>query len=160
MNCELCSTEMNFLYDVVESTEYRTGGYPWTQTAPGKFVKPEEPMRAECHYTVTAWAREGAPAPEQDEHLLLGAAMRALSKYRIIPDFALYGAMREVEYPIHARPLATGRLGSPGEFWQALGGKPRPFFNYMTILSFTVREPQVSTAAVTGAKVNITRTEP
>ena len=51
----------------------------------------------------------------------------------LAPNFV--EAVREV---IHVRALEGGRLGSPGEFWQALGGKPRPFFNYSLIFALPV----------------------
>lgn len=144
-----------FLYDMVNAPELRhsTGG--WEQPQPGQFERHPNPYRIACHYIVTAWAREGTPAPEDDEHRLLGEAMRVLLRYRILPPIAVTGELARIGYPIHVRALEGGRLGSPGEFWQALGGKPRPFFNYSLIFALPVTEPEVSTAAIRETRVEI-----
>jgi hypothetical protein len=149
-----------FLYDVVENTEYRVGGHVWEPSGPQRFVRRMEPVRVACQYIVTAWARDGAPAPEQDEHQILGAAMRALCRHRKIPDEFLRGSLTGSEFTIYARPLANGRIDSPGEFWQALGGRPRPFFNYTAILAVPIFDDEVSTAAVEEAKVEVGRETP
>lgn len=149
-----------FLYDVVDNGDYRVGGHAWEPAGEGRFIRKVEPFRVACHYIVTAWAREGIPAPEADEHQLLGAAMRVLLRHRILPTNYLVGSLQGGEYPIHIRPLAAGRIDSPGEFWQALGGRPRPFFNYTTILAVPVHDPMVSTAAVSESKVETRRVTP
>lgn len=146
-----------FLYDIVNNPDLRHSGAGWQQTAPSQFLRTPDPYRVACHYIVTAWAREGTPAPEDDEYRLLGEAMRVLLRYRILPPVAVVGEIARIGYPIHVRALEGGRLGSPGEFWQALGGKPRPFFNYSLIFALPVSDPEVSTAAVTEARVDVVR---
>lgn len=149
-----------FLYDIMTSPDLRHSGAGWEQQAPGQFLRTPDPYRIACHYIVTAWAREGTPAPEEDEHRLLGEAMRALLRYRILPPHAVTGEFARIGVPIHVRALEGGRLGSPGEFWQALGGKPRPFFNYSLIFALPVSDPEVSTAAVSVTRVEIGRKQP
>lgn len=144
-----------FLYDIVNNADLRQSGRAWEPTGPNEYYRAPDPYRVTCHYIVTAWAREGAPAPEDDEFRLLGEAMRVLLRYRILPPIAVVGEFARRDYPIHVRALEGGRLGSPGELWQALGGKPRPFFNYSLIFALPVTDPEVSTAAVTEARVDI-----
>lgn len=146
-----------FLYDIVSNTDLRHSGRGWEAQSPQEFLRAPDPYRVACHYIVTAWAREGVPAPEEDELRLLGEAMRVLLRYRILPPIAVTGEFAQRDYPIHVRALEGGRLGSPGEFWQALGGKPRPFFNYSLIFALPVSDPEVSTAAVTEARVDFVR---
>lgn len=146
-----------FLYDIVNNTDLRQSGGGWEPQAPGEFYRTPDPFRIACHYIVTAWARDGVPEPEDDEFRLLGEAMRVLLRYRILPPVAVVGEFARRNYLIHVRALEGGRLGSPGEFWQALGGKPRPFFNYSLIFALPVSDPEVSTAAVTDPRVDIVR---
>lgn len=146
-----------FLYDIVSNTDLRQSGGAWEPQGPNQFLRAPDPYRIACHYIVTAWAREGVPSPEEDELHLLGEAMRVLLRYRILPPIAVTGEFAQRNYPIHVRALEGGRLGSPGEFWQALGGKPRPFFNYSLIFALPVSDPEVSTAAVTEARVDVAR---
>jgi len=146
-----------FLYDIVSNTDLRQSGGAWEPQGPNQFLRAPDPYRIACHYIVTAWAREGVPSPEEDELHLLGEAMRVLLRYRILPPIAVTGEFAQRSYPIHVRALEGGRLGSPGEFWQALGGKPRPFFNYSLIFALPVSDPEVSTAAVTEARVDVVR---
>lgn len=146
-----------FLYDIVSNTELRHSGGGWEARGPGEYTRVPDPYRITCHYIVTAWAREGAPSPEDDEFRLLGEAMRVLLRYRLLPPIAVVGEFALREQPIHVRALEGGRLGSPGELWQALGGRPRPFFNYSLIFALPVSDPETSTAAVTEARVEIVR---
>ena len=81
-----------------------------------------------------------------------------LAKYGL--DDPALGELARIGFPVHVRALEGGRLGSPGEFWQALGGKPRPFFNYSLIFALPVSDPEVSTAAVTATRVEIGRKTP
>lgn len=149
-----------FLYDMVNTPEMRHSVGMWEAQGDGRYLRGPEPYRIACHYIVTAWAREGTPAPEEDEHRLLGETMRVLLRYRILPPHAVTGEFARQDYPIHVRALESGRLGSPGEFWQALGGKPRPFFNYSLIFALPVSDPEVSTAAVHETRVDIGRIAP
>ncbi len=149
-----------FLYDVVENRELRESTRGWVPAGDARFVRHFEPIFVSCHYLVTAWARDEAPNPEQDEHRILGAALLALCRHRVLPTSVLRGSISSNEHVIRARPLEPGRLGSPGEFWQALGGKPRPFFNYEVSVSTELFAPEISTQGVSGVQVNVGRTSP
>ena len=85
---------------------------------------------------------------------------RSLCRHRILPKLYLRGGLAESEFTVYARPLASGRIDSPGEFWQALGGRPRPFFNYTAILAVPIGMPEVSTQAVKASEVKLGRETP
>jgi hypothetical protein len=113
-----------FLYDLHENAEYRATRGAWEEAQGG--------------YLVTAWARDGAPQPEQDEHRLLGAAMSALLPFREIPRHLLRGTLASSEYAVRTIAMRTPNLRSLAEFWQALGGRPKPSFNYVVTLALDV----------------------
>lgn len=125
-----------FLYDVQENHEYRGGASEWQKRDDGTLFRPPAPVRVDCHYLVTAWAAEGAPTPDQDEHHLLGAALVVLLRFRELPLAVLRGALAGSERPVRARTQAAHR---PGELWSAIGGRPRPAFNYVVTLALAVR---------------------
>ena len=45
-------------------------------------------------------------------------------------------------WPLPVSTLQPGRLQSLGEFWQALGGKPKAALNYTVTLPVDVSEPE------------------
>ena len=47
-----------------------------------------------------------------------------------LPPAVLQGTLAGQEPPLPTLTVHTGRLQSPGEFWQALGGKPKAALNY------------------------------
>ena len=53
-----------------------------------------------------------------------------LLRHVILPAQVLQGDLRDQEPPLPASTLQPGRLQSLGEFWQALGGKPKAALNY------------------------------
>lgn len=124
-----------FLYDVQENLEYRGGASEWQKREDGTLFRRPAPVRVDCHYLVTAWAADGAPTPDQDEHRLLGAALSVLLRFRELPSSALRGALVQAERPVRARTQAAQRIG---ELWSALGGRPRPAFNYVVTLALDV----------------------
>jgi hypothetical protein len=120
-----------FLYDVRENRELRSNEFAIERSGDGNSAtKKRPPARIDCSYLVTAWASESAPNPAQDEHRLLGEAMKVLLRHRKIPDEFLQGSLAGQEPPVRALPLQPGQLQSLGEFWQALGGKPKAALNY------------------------------
>lgn len=128
-----------FLYDVQENTEYRGGTKEWQRREDGTLFQPPAPARVDCHYLVTAWAADGAPTPDQDEHHLLGAALVVLLRFRELPPSVLRGALVQSERPVRARTQPANRLG---ELWSALGGRPRPAFNYVVTLALPIHPTQ------------------
>jgi hypothetical protein len=68
--------------------------------------------------------------------------MRVLLRYRTIPEDVLQNDLKEQEVPLPISSLQPGRLQSMGEFWQALGGKPKAALNYQVTLSIGIAKPE------------------
>jgi len=126
-----------FLYDIRENRELRSNEWVLERRSDGTAAKEPPPLRVECSYLVTAWASESTPTPAQDEHKLLGEAMRALVRYSTIPDELLQGELAGQEPPLPATAIQPGHLQSMAEFWQALGGRPRAAFTYSVTIGMT-----------------------
>jgi hypothetical protein len=99
-------------------------------------------VRVDFSYLVTAWASESVLDPAEDEHRLLGEVMRILLRYRTIPEDVLQGGLKGQQPPLPTSSLQPGRLQSLGEFWQALGGKPKAALNYQVTASVDVAAPE------------------
>jgi hypothetical protein len=129
-----------FLYEIQENRELRSHE-PWVDRQPdGRASRIAAPVRVDCHYLVTAWAK--SEQPERDEHRLLGDVMRVLLRYRELPAEVLRGSMKDQALPVRAAVMATSQQQSRGDFWQALGGRPRAAFNYTVTVSIDVHEPE------------------
>lgn len=111
-----------FLYDVRENTDLRSKEWRVERASDGTATRRPPLVRVDCSYMVTAWPSATSP---QDEHKLLGQVLRILLAYSTLPPAVLQGTLREQEPPLPMSTLQPGRLQSVGEFWQALGGKPK-----------------------------------
>ncbi len=121
-----------FLYDIRENRDLRSNDFRERRDSNGSTVKRLPLVRVDCSYLITAWPSQGAPNRSEDEHRLLGAVMMALLRHPKLPETVLQGALQDQELPLPTTALQPGHLQSQGEFWQALGGKPK------TALNFTV----------------------
>ena len=130
-----------FLYDVRENRELRNNEWLLEHQSNGTVIKKPPLVRVDCSYLSTAWPSESATTPQRDEHRLLGEVMKALLRYPTLPSEILQGSLTEQELPLRAMPLQPMQLQSMGEFWQALGGKPKAALNYTVTISVTVQEP-------------------
>ena len=119
-----------FLYDVRENHDLRGNDFRERRDSNGSAVKRMPLVRVDCSYLITAWPSQGAPNRSEDEHRLLSVVMMALLRYPKLPDNVLQGTLRSQELPLPTTTLQPGRLQSLGEFWQALGGKPKSALNY------------------------------
>lgn len=125
-----------FLYDIKENPELRTNDLHVDRDIDGTGTRRLPLKYVDCFYLITAWsAAEPGAQPERDEHRLLGEVMEVLIRHRVIPRAALKGRLREQPNPVRSLVLRSDRLQSLGEFWQALGGRPRPFLSYTLTLS-------------------------
>jgi hypothetical protein len=124
-----------FLYDVRENLELRSNEWSMKRQSDGTAQRQRPPVRVDCSYLVTAWPSESAPSPAQDEHRLLGEVMIVLLRYPKLPDELLQGGLQSQELPLPTAALQPGRLQSLGEFWQALGGKPKSALNYTVTIA-------------------------
>lgn len=129
-----------FLYKVTENRELRDR-VPTTTLESGEYTGSLAPVRVDCYYMVTAWAASGQPSPEKTEHFLLGWALNLLLQHRIVPADLLQGVMKK--QPL---PLQTAVIQSPaeprGDFWLALGGKPRAALEYKVVMCVLPSQPE------------------
>lgn len=127
-----------FLYDVRENLELRTSEVYVERHSDGTAMRARAPVRVDFSYLITAWSSESVPDRAQDEHRLLGEVMQTLLRHRTIPRDVLQGVLANQDLPLPASALQPGRLQSMGEFWQALGGKPKAALNYSITLAIEV----------------------
>lgn len=137
-----------FLYEIVENKDLRNRE-PVTVRArgaeeiqgkslpPGTAVRALAPVRVDCHYLVTAWANAN---DETSEHRLLGYMLRALLRHREIPAAMLKGIMKKQPLPVRTAAIQNDTHRPRGDFWQALGGKPRACFDYRVTICVEVGE--------------------
>lgn len=137
-----------YLYDIHENHELRS--YEWTvernnnRTATRK----KAPLRVAFSYLVTVWAKDMG-----DEHRLLGHLMAVLCRHHSLPEDILQGALKELEYPVHASAAQPdGLVKNPADFWSALDNQLKPSINYVVTLpvdlDITLTAPVVSTKTI------------
>ena len=137
-----------YLYDIHENHELRS--YEWTvernnnRTA----TKKKAPMRVAFSYLVTVWAKDMG-----DEHRLLGHLMAVLCRHSFLPEVILQGALKGLEYPVHASAAQPdGLVKNPADFWSALDNQLKPSINYVVTLpvdlDITLTAPVVSTKTI------------
>jgi hypothetical protein len=131
-----------FLYDVRENLELRNNDMAIERRGDGTALRTRAPVRVDFSYLITAWPSESVPEPAEDEHRLLGEVMRVLLRYRTIPKEVLQGELQEQTPALPVSSLQPGRLQSMGEFWQAVGGKPKAALNYQVTVSVAVAAPE------------------
>jgi hypothetical protein len=145
-----------FLYDVRENRELRSNEWLVERRSDGTATRKHPPVRVDCSYLITSWASESVPNPAQDEHRLLGEVMKVLLRHSTIPAGVLQGSLRGQEPPLPAAVLQPGRLQSLGEFWQALGGKPKAALNYTVTIGVDVAAPVEVGPAVVDKQLKFT----
>jgi hypothetical protein len=130
-----------FLYDVRENRDLRSNEWLVERSSDGTATKKRPPVRVDCSYLITAWASPSSNNPAQDEHRLLSEVMKALLRYPTIPTQLLQGSLEGQEPPLPTSVLQPGLLQSLGEFWQALGGKPKAALHYTVTVGVDVHKP-------------------
>lgn len=131
-----------FLYEINENRDLRTFEAETERLVDGRVARVPAPARVDCHYLVTAWAKTGVQQPEQDEHRLLGEVMRVLLRHKDLPKEALRGSLKTQPFSVRARVSPPSHQQSRGDFWQALGGKPKAAFHYTLTIAMDVHEPE------------------
>ena len=132
-----------FLYDVRENLDLRSNEVYVERRGNGTAIQKRPPVRVDFSYLITAWPSANVHDPAEDEHRLLGEVMRVLLRYRTIPGEVLQAELATQELPLPVSSLQPGRLQSLGEFWQALGGKPKAALNYQVTLAVEISKPEV-----------------
>jgi hypothetical protein len=146
-----------FLYDVRENLELRTNQWELQKQPDGGTSRRRAPARVDCSYLITAWAGSAAPDPAADEHHLLGEVMKVLLRHRSIPDTYLRGSLTAQEPPVRTRVMTDNQLQSIGEFWQAMGGRPKATLHYGVTVGVDVFEPVEVGPEVTDHVITISR---
>jgi hypothetical protein len=75
-----------------------------------------------------------------------------LLRHPTIPEPVLQGSLAGQAPPLPAITLQPGRLQSMGEFWQALGGRPKAALNYTVTIGVDVHKP-VEAGVVTAKEI-------
>lgn len=122
-----------FLYDVRENWELRKGNW-LMERQENSVTRKRPPVRVDCSYIVTALSAE-TESGLKSEHELLGEVMKVLLRYPKIPSQELQGSLAGQEPPLRAKVMRDGHLQSLGEFWQAMGSKPKAALNYTITIS-------------------------
>ncbi len=130
-----------FLYDIRENRELRSNEYQTRRNGGTSAQLTRYPVRVECSYLVTAWGKDNSSPSVEDEHRLLGEVMKVLLRHPTIPEKILHAKLQDQATSLPTIVLQPGRLQSPGEFWQALGGKPKAAFHYTVTMNIDVYEP-------------------
>jgi hypothetical protein len=125
-----------FLYDVRENRDLRSSEWLTERHTDGRSVQKRAPTRVDCSYLITAWAGDA-----DSEHALLGEVMKVLLRHPTIPEQVLEESLKGQGPPLPAVTLQPGRLQSLGEFWQALGGKPKAALNYTVTIGVETEKP-------------------
>jgi hypothetical protein len=144
-----------FLYDVRENRDLRSNEWLVERRSDGTASKKRPPVRVNCSYLITAWANQGSTTPAQDEHRLLGEVMRVLLRHATIPAAVLQGSLQGQEPPLPASVLQPGLLQSLGEFWQALGGKPKAALQYTVTIGVEAHAPVEAGPPVIDARLSV-----
>jgi hypothetical protein len=85
--------------------------------------------------------------------------MKVLLRHRKIPAEYLRGTLVGQEPPMPTRIMAENQLQSLGEFWQAMGGRPKAALHYAVTVSIDVFDsakvgPEVTEKVITISPVD------
>jgi hypothetical protein len=130
-----------FLYDVRENRELRSAEWIVDRRDHEKAFRQRPPVRVDCSYLVTVWPSSSIPNPAEDEHLILGQIMMVLLRYPIIPEVLLQGTLANQDPPLPAITIQPSELQSWGDFWQAIGSKPKVALTYKVTIGVPAAEP-------------------
>jgi uncharacterized protein DUF4255/carboxypeptidase family protein len=124
-----------FLYEVKENRELRDP-VPISETVNNVYVLRRPPVRVDCSYLVTAWT-DGLTGwtKIQTEHQLLGQAFFWLSRFPTIPSTYFAGSLVGQPFPPPSMVAQWDAAKNQGEFWNALGIPPRPYFNLIVTIA-------------------------
>lgn len=127
-----------FLYDIRENLHLR--GKEWFIQQPNGGGKKFHPIQVECSYIITTWVSENISDPTMAEHRLLGEALKVLLKFRTYPDWADEDLLADESAKVVRSQILQPDYIRMGEFWQAMGGKPRVAIHYQITLSVDIHK--------------------
>lgn len=143
-----------FLYDIRENLELRNSEWTVQRRQNGTAVKQRPPVRIDCSYMITVWVNSDDP---QQEHHILGEVMKLLLRHRTLPEAVLQGSLKGQEPLPIGVGLRSSYLQSLGEFWQAIGSKPKAALNYTVTIAVPVDEPEIETPLVLEKHLGLSR---
>src|SRR3954470_20506651 len=116
-----------FLHVVTENRELRDEARVLTRTDDG-YTRRMPSLRVDCTYLATTWSPRTAALKAQEEHRLLGLTLLWLSRFPVIEERFLQGALRTPAqpYPVPSVVARTTEGQGMAHFWSALGIAPRP----------------------------------
>ena len=143
-----------FLHEVIENRALRDEARVMERVGNGYTARLPS-LRVDCTYLVTAWSAQAGGLKAAEEHRLLGLALQWLSRFPVLDDRFLRGALKTPPQPY---PLSTvvaqaqeGR--SNGEFWTALGVPPRPAFPVTATITVEPYDQVEELAAVQAIRI-------
>jgi uncharacterized protein DUF4255 len=120
-----------FLYDLREASDLREAQWQeHRENGTARMTRP--PLRLECSFAVTAWARA-----IEDEHRLLSQVLAVLFAHERLPSDCLAGDLTEPSaqpYPVTTR-IGAAREDGKADFWNAIGGSYKASIDYLVTLS-------------------------
>jgi len=132
-----------FFHEVSENRELRENAPVLVQSHGQAFLAPP-PLRLNCRYLVTAWSPGMGEKKIQEEHALLGWALRILSRSPEIPSQYVAADLKsttwELPLPTMAAQMESGKPAV--DFWHALGIPPRAAFELVVTIAMPLTEPQ------------------
>ncbi|NEQ68638.1 MAG: DUF4255 domain-containing protein [Symploca sp. SIO2D2] len=126
-----------FLYDVRDNLELRTSAYSVArqyQSVPNNQVRVTKlpPKFVDISYLITTFAHDEANnigEKVEQEHSLLGEVMKVLLLFPQIPEEYLKGSLQGYDLPVYTAFMHQNGTKTLGEYWQAMGGKPKAVLN-------------------------------
>lgn len=143
-----------FLYDVRENVELRSTVGVIERQNSGMITTVPPPVFVDCSYIITVWLKE-QPRNPSNEHMFLGEVMKVLLRYPKIPTHFFQGSLRDRDQPIRTSVLRPGQLQNMGDFWQAIGSKPKAALHYTVTIAVPVHEPVEAGMPVTEKIIGI-----
>lgn len=154
-----------FLYDIRENIELRSSvrrGWEKSINNEGVPKRVFAPTRVDCSYLITVWTNrpqsngdDSNQVPFLYEHQILGGIMQILLKYRYIPSTLLQGTLKQQDLPVPIISLRSGQVQNLGEFWQAMGGKPKASIHCTVTIPVPVEAEQEEVPLVTTRNVTL-----
>jgi len=131
-----------FLYDVRENMDLRSNEWFVKRQQDGSATRQLAPVRVDCSYLVTVWPSAAAPNPSHDEHRVLGEVLKVFLRHPTIPEVLLQGSLKGQETSLPAITIHASQLQSWGDFWQAIGAKPKVALNYTVTIGIIAERPR------------------
>jgi hypothetical protein len=123
-----------FLYDIRENMEMRASDVmARQQTSSSQTTLSRPSMSINVSYIITAWSSTSPPVVNEEHHLL-SAVFIALLRYPTIPAELLQGSLAGLLPLPRTLVLQPSYLSNLGEFWSAMGGRPKVMVHYTVTL--------------------------